>query len=197
MNAAALDLLAAVGGYATTQQLLTVMTRQQLNVQVRNGGLVRIWYGVYAATEPDMLGRLAALDVFMGKKAVACLGTAAALYGFDLENTSALHILDPGVRMRPTVGLMVHQRTGAPLRRVSDRLATAPAWTASKWRGNSRARGRWQRWTLHCTRRCAHHRSWRARCGNNPVDAESSQCGPCSTSSTAARNPPWRANRGW
>jgi hypothetical protein len=32
--------------------------------------------------------------------------------------------------MRPGVGLMVHQRLGAPLRRVAGRLATAPAWTA-------------------------------------------------------------------
>lgn len=32
--------------------------------------------------------------------------------------------------MRPTVGLMVHQRVGARLQRVSGRLATAPAWTA-------------------------------------------------------------------
>jgi hypothetical protein len=58
------------------------------------------------------------------------MGTAAALYGFDLENTHAVHVLDPGVRMRPTVGLMVHQRVGAPLRRIAGRLATAPAWTA-------------------------------------------------------------------
>ncbi|KCD38082.1 hypothetical protein P470_02325 [Mycobacterium tuberculosis TKK_03_0026] len=106
------------------------MTRQQLDVQVKNGGLVRVWYGVYAAQEPDLLGRLAALDVFMGGHAVACLGTAAALYGFDTENTVAIHMLDPGVRMRPTVGLMVHQRVGARLQRVSGRLATAPAWTA-------------------------------------------------------------------
>jgi hypothetical protein len=34
------------------------------------------------------------------------------------------------VRMRPAFGLMVHQRTGAPLQRVAGRLATAPAWTA-------------------------------------------------------------------
>ncbi len=31
--------------------------------------------------------------------------------------------------MRPSTGLMVHQRIGAPLRRVKGRLATAPAWT--------------------------------------------------------------------
>jgi hypothetical protein len=58
------------------------------------------------------------------------MGTAAALYGFDLENTRAVHVLDPGVRMRPAVGLTVHQRVGAPLKRVAGRLATAPAWTA-------------------------------------------------------------------
>jgi len=73
---------------------------------------------------------LTALDVFTGRHAVACMGTAAVLHGFDTENTTAIHVLDPGVRLRPTVGLMVHQRTGARLQRVADRLATAPAWTA-------------------------------------------------------------------
>lgn len=106
------------------------MTRQQLDVQVRKGSLVRVWYGVYSAAKPDLMGRLAALDLYMGREAVVCLGTAAALYGFDFENTTAIHVLDPGVRMRPTIGLMVHQRLGAPLRRVSGRLATASAWTA-------------------------------------------------------------------
>jgi hypothetical protein len=130
MYAAALALLKELGGFATTAQLLTVMTRQQLRVQVQNGGLVRVWYGVYAAADPDLIGRLAALDLLMGQRVVACMGTAAALHGFDLENTCAVHVLDPGVRMRPTVGLMVHQRTGAPLQRVAGRLATAPAWTA-------------------------------------------------------------------
>ena len=123
-------LLQNFGGFATTAQLLTIMTRQQLDVHVRNGGLVRVWYGVYAAREPDLLGRLAALDVFMGQQAVPCLGTAAVLWGFDTENTVAVHVLDPGVRMRPTVGLMVHQRNGARLQQVAGRLATAPAWTA-------------------------------------------------------------------
>ena len=123
-------LLEQAGGFATTAQLLTVMTRQQLDVQVKNGGLVRVWYGIYAAQEPNLVGRLAALDIFMGRHAVACMGTAARLYGFDTENTAAIHVLDAGVRMRPTVGLMVHQRSGARLQRLAGRLATAPAWTA-------------------------------------------------------------------
>lgn len=130
MYADALELLRDAGGLATARQLLTVMTRQQLDVQVRKGGLVRVWRGVYAATEPGLLGRLQALDLFIGRRVVACMGTAAGLYGFDLENTTAVHVLDPGLRLRPTVGLMVHQRTGAPLRSVAGRLATAPAWTA-------------------------------------------------------------------
>ena len=130
MNPAALALLDSVGGLATTKQLLTVMTRKQLDAHLRNTHLVRVWYGVYATREPDTAGRLAALDIFMGTKAVACLGTAAELYGFDTENTTAIHVLDPGVRMRPTVGLMVHQRLGAPIRRIAGRLATTPAWTA-------------------------------------------------------------------
>lgn len=130
VQAEAVALLEQQGGLATTQQLLAVMTRQQIDVQVRKGGLIRVWRGVYASEPPDLLGRLAALDLFMRQRAVPCLGTAAALYGFDLENTQAVHILDPGVRMRPTRGLMVHQRVGAPLQHVAGRLVTAPAWTA-------------------------------------------------------------------
>ncbi|CAM4092341.1 hypothetical protein MB901379_03013 [Mycobacterium basiliense] len=130
MHPDARTVLEKSGGFATTAQLLTVLTRQQLDIQVRNGDLIRVWYGVYAAVKPNLLGRLAALDTFMSQRAVACMGTAAALYGFDTENTTAVHVLDPGVRMRPTVGLMVHQRTGARLQRVAGRLATAPAWTA-------------------------------------------------------------------
>ena len=117
-------------GYLTTATLLQVMTRQQLDTRVRRGQLIRVWHGIYAQTEPDYLGRLTSLDTYVGQPTVACLGTAAKLYGFDTEGTSAIHILDPGLRVRPIRGLMVHQRLGAPLRRVGGRLATSPAWTA-------------------------------------------------------------------
>jgi hypothetical protein len=119
-----------VGGIANTAQLLTVMTRQQLDVQVKKANLFRVWHGVYATRRPDLLGRLAALDLFMGQEAVCCMGTAAALYGFDVQSSTVIHVLDPGVRMRPTTGLMVHQRVGAPLQRVAGRLATTAGWTA-------------------------------------------------------------------
>ncbi|MGY4710339.1 hypothetical protein ACXDF8_12410 [Mycolicibacterium sp. CBM1] len=125
-----LKALRATGGIATTTQLLAGMTRQQLDAQVRRGSLIRVWSGVYTARTPTMADRLAALDVVMGQEAVACLGTAAALYGFDTERTATIHVFDDGTRMRPTVGLMVHQRTGAPIQRIAGRLATTPAWTA-------------------------------------------------------------------
>lgn len=130
MQPDALAFIIQAGGIATTAQLLTVMTRQQIDVQVKKGNLFRVWRGVYTTEVPDLLGRLAALDVVMGQRAICCMGTAAALYGFDVENSTAIHVLDPGIRMRPTKGLMVHQRLGAPLKSVAGRLATAPGWTA-------------------------------------------------------------------
>jgi hypothetical protein len=124
------ELFAANGGLATTGQLLTVMSRKSLAAHVNAGALIRVWHGVYALSEPDTITRLAALDLMTGKKMVACVSTAASLYGFDTEKDRRIHVLDPGVRVRPTAGLIVHQRIGAPLRRIRGRLVTAPAWTA-------------------------------------------------------------------
>jgi hypothetical protein len=124
------SMLLAHGGAATTSQLRTVLSPKELAGLVKSGRIVRVRRSVYAASEPDVFGKLAALDLLAGQPIVACMGTAAALYGFDTESTSRLHFLDPGVRMRPSRDMMVHQRIGAPLRRVEGRLATAPAWTA-------------------------------------------------------------------
>lgn len=115
---------------ATREQLLTVMSRKQLDSHVRVGRLVRVWHGVYATSAPGTAGRLAGLDQMTGRHIVACMATAAQMYGFDTENDDRIHILDPGVRMRPNAGLMVHQRHGALLRKTDGRLLTAPAWTA-------------------------------------------------------------------
>ena len=124
------EIFASSGGLATREQLLTVMSRKTLAAHLKTGAIVRVWHGVYALSPPDVVGRLAGLDLMTGKQIVACMTTAACLYGFDTEKDERTHILDPGVRMRPTTGLMVHQRIDAPLRRVEGRLATAPAWTA-------------------------------------------------------------------
>ncbi len=130
MNADAAEMISRADGVATTADLLTVMTRQQLDVAVRRGRLIRVWRGVYAVEQPDLLMRLRALDLLIDGHAVACLHTAAALYGFGVEDTGAVHVLDPGSRLRSGGGLVVHQREGAPLQLVTGRHATSPAWTA-------------------------------------------------------------------
>lgn len=118
------------GGLATREQMLSMFSRKTLDAHVKAGAIVRVWRGIYAFSAPDVWMRLAGLDLMTGKSIVACMGTGAHLYGFDTEEDERIHILDPGVRMRPTSALMVHQRIGAPLRRIGGRLATAPAWTA-------------------------------------------------------------------
>ena len=85
--------------------------------------------GVYAVSQPDVLGRLAALDLLAREPIVSCMGTAAALYASIPRGRRASTSSIRGHWMRPAPGLMVHQRIGAPLRRVEGRLATAPAWT--------------------------------------------------------------------
>jgi hypothetical protein len=115
---------------ATASDLSAVFTRRALARHVEAGAIARVCHGVYALEPPGVSGRLAALDLMTGRPLVACMNTAAALYGFDTESDPRVHVLDPAIRMRPTERVMVHQRAGAPLTRVRDRLATAPAWTA-------------------------------------------------------------------
>lgn len=124
------EIFAANGGVATTAQLTTVISRKMVDSLTRAGAIVRVRRGVYAPRSPEVLDRLAALDLLNANPVVACMSTAAGMYGFDTENDDRIHILDPGIRIRPDSHVMVHQRLGAPLRRVSGRLATAPAWTA-------------------------------------------------------------------
>lgn len=124
------ELFAANGGVLATRELLTVVSRKALEVGVKAGRFIRIRRGVYALQPPGVAARLAALDRASGKRIVACMNTAAAMYGFDTEPDQRLHILDPGIRIRPSADLMVHQRIGAPLKLVHGRLATSPAWTA-------------------------------------------------------------------
>lgn len=124
-----LDDLFAPTGVASRQQLLTAMGRKTLAAHLHAGAIERVWHGVYAQRPPDLNMRLAGLDLMTGRRIVACMGTAAHIYGFDTEADPLVHILDPGLRVRPNPRLMVHQRIGAPLRRVDGRLVTAPAWT--------------------------------------------------------------------
>jgi hypothetical protein len=75
--------------------------------------------------------RLRGLDLSCGVVVPVCLATAAAIYGFDVEESRDFHVLNPpGHQLRSADGLVVHRRDGAPLVRVEERWVTAPAWTA-------------------------------------------------------------------
>jgi hypothetical protein len=118
-------------GVASSGQILTYLTRRSFETAVNTGVLERIWQGIYCLGEPDDLTRLRGLDHACGTAVPVCLGTAAALHGFDTEEPADLHVLSPkGSRLRSADGLVVHRRDGAPLVRVGERLATSPAWTA-------------------------------------------------------------------
>lgn len=135
-------LFEAQGDVATTAQLLTVLTRSQLDTRIATGKLVKVWPGVYSRCEPDTSIRLRGLDLRAGERVAICLGTAAAAYGFDTEDVIDLHVLNPmGHQLRNSDGLFVHRREGASITEVHGRPATTPSWTAVEVaRGLSRPR---------------------------------------------------------
>jgi hypothetical protein len=131
MNPEIEELFGKQGGVATSGQILTRMTRRQFDNAVNCGVLERVWQGIYCLGEPTDELRLRGMDLSSGTTVPVCLGTAAALYGFDTENTADLHVLNPpGGQIRCADGLVVHRRDGAPLVMVNDRPVTSAAWTA-------------------------------------------------------------------
>ena len=119
------------GGVATTAQILTMVSRRHFQMLLGCTAVERIWHGVYSRGDADHGRRLRGLDLACGEAVAVCLGTAAATYGFDTENTAELHVLNP-VRhqIRSTDGLIVHRRDGAPLALVAGRPTTTAGWTA-------------------------------------------------------------------
>lgn len=119
------------GGVLSTAQLLAEVSRSRLDTMIRTGALLKVWPGVYSLVEPDNHIRLSGLDLRAGEPVAICLGTAAAAYGFDTEDTRDLHVLNPvGHQLRASDGLIVHRREGAPLSSVDGRPAASAAWTA-------------------------------------------------------------------
>jgi hypothetical protein len=131
VNAELDRLLTAQGGVVTSAQALTHLTRRALEADLKCGVLQKVWYGVYSRCEISDGVRLRGLDLATGTTIAVCLSTAAAVYGFDTERDRYLHVLNPaGQQLRPTRGLVVHRRAGAPLTIIAGRPATTPEWTA-------------------------------------------------------------------
>ncbi len=125
------DLFDRQGGVATSGQVLERVSRRGFAARLNSGELTKIWPGVYCRGEANNHLRLRGLDLRAGGRVAVCLGTAAAFYGFDTEDTVDLHVLNPlGHLLRDSDGLVVHRRDGAQLTEVDGRIATTPAWTA-------------------------------------------------------------------
>lgn len=121
----------AHGGVVSTGQLLTVLSRSQLDTRIERGELLKVWPGIYAREEPDDTMRLRGLDLRAGERVAICLGTAAAAHGFDTEQPADLHVLNPSRhQLRNSDGLILHRREGAPLTDVDGRPVTTAEWTA-------------------------------------------------------------------
>lgn len=119
------------GGVATTGQVLSALSRSQLDTRIQQGKLIKVWPGVYSRDEPDAIIRLRGLDLRAGERVAICLSTAAAAYGFDTEDVHDLHVLNPSRHhLRNSDGLILHRREGAPLDEFDGRPATTPEWTA-------------------------------------------------------------------
>jgi hypothetical protein len=122
---------AAQGGVATWSQILVHMSRRGMQRQLRDAALVKIFPGIYSLGAPDVLTRLRGLDLRCGQHVAVCMGTAAAVFGFDTEGDTALHVLNPeGHLLRDQYGVVVHRREGAPLTSWRTRMLTTPSWTA-------------------------------------------------------------------
>ena len=83
------------GGVASSGQVLNYLTRRGFESAVNSGALERIWPGIYCRGEPDDFTRLRGLDFSCNAQVPVCLGTAAALHGFDTEEPADLHVLSP------------------------------------------------------------------------------------------------------
>lgn len=124
-------LLDEQGGVVTSAQALALLTRRAFEARLRSGELQKLWHGIYGRGDVDTRSLLRGLDLATGATVAVCLGTAAAAYNFDTEETVDLHVLNPGRgQLRSADGLIVHRRNGAPLTVVAGRPVTAPAWTA-------------------------------------------------------------------
>lgn len=124
-------IFAAQGGVATSTQILDHLSRRGMQSRLRSAELVKIFPAIYSRGVPDALTRLRGVDLRCGEHVAVCLGTAAAIFGFDTEDVTDLHVLNPeGHCLRDHIGLVVHRREGAPLSIYRGRPLTTPAWTA-------------------------------------------------------------------
>src|SRR5512134_3362728 len=95
MDEALQQLFHTQGGVATSGQILAAVSRYHFESVLKTRYLERIWQGIYCCGEPTDELRLRGLDLSCGSTVAVCLATAASLFGFDTEQPSDLHVLNP------------------------------------------------------------------------------------------------------
>jgi very-short-patch-repair endonuclease len=100
------------------RQLLELGLRpRQIEQRIASGRLHPVWRGVYAVGRPqlDKPGHWMAAVLACGPGAVLSHSSAAALWGFGLEQGSIIEISVPARRRSRLRGILVHRRTEAIL----------------------------------------------------------------------------------
>lgn len=125
----------AQNGAVTHRQLLsTGLSRGAIRVRVRRGRLVRLFPGVYAAGDPELmpLVRKSAALLSIGDAAVLSHRSAAAIWGLVEDDDELIAATVVGVNPRPRTGVRIHRVTrlaGADTATRSNLRLTAPART--------------------------------------------------------------------
>ncbi|AZI56858.1 hypothetical protein EH165_00400 [Nakamurella antarctica] len=128
----ALIALASIqGGAISGSQLRQFLSPGDLDRYARAGAISKQCRNSYVLGRPDLHAALAAVDQRWGRPAVACLHTAASLYGFDIAGDGRLHILGDSDHASQVPGLRVHRfSTYQDFSWVRGRAATGAAETA-------------------------------------------------------------------
>ena len=115
MNAELEHLLDIQNGVATSGQILACLNRWAFETELESDHCNECGRASTVAVSPRCAA-LARVGLSCGTAVAVCLGTAAAMYGFDTEEPADLHVLSPpGCQLRSADGLVVHRRDGAPL----------------------------------------------------------------------------------
>lgn len=127
------EMAQAQGNVLSSYQLRSALTNRQLELIHSAHELVRLWHGMWALPEhaDSVLTKLAAADITTGFSAVACLHTAADLYGFNIENDNRLHVVAMNSNHSRSPELVLHRCDQLlPQDRVQGRMTISATETA-------------------------------------------------------------------
>jgi hypothetical protein len=116
------QLARAQRGVLLGNQMFGSVGRRVTQGLITSGAVVKLWHGAYAlpGVEKDVRSRLFAAELTLDKPIVACLQTAAELYGFDLDTDCQTHIMAGHNWSNATGGIHQHRYRRAAADASSD-----------------------------------------------------------------------------